>query len=204
MLFEKIKLEEDEKVLLIVRRHWFVFFNRIIGIILMALLPFVLLLIGTQMSTVGEMVRPLVETYTREITFFGALWVLFCWATLAQLWTDHYLDIWVVTDRRVISIDQVGFFIRSVGSFRLERLQDMNVTIPGLFATLLDYGTVEAQTASASESEFTVHWVPHPREIKATILEAADVRMHGQTALSSIGDNQNNQGVDFGEEVTEL
>ena len=198
MLFEKIKLEEDEKILLIVRRHWFVFFNRIIGVILMALLPFVLLATASLASVTADMARPIIATYSQEILFFSSLWLLFCWVTLAQQWTDHYLDIWVVTDRRVISIDQVGLFIRSIGSFRLERLQDMNVIIPGFFATLLDYGTVEAQTASASENEFTVHGVPHPREIKATILEAADTRMHGQSPLNNIPE-QRSRDFEFGE-----
>lgn len=188
MLFEKIKLEEDEEILLIVRRHWFVFATRIIGILVTALLPFVLLLVAGQIMVTAAIVNDVITAYGSEILFFGALWILFCWMILAQLWTDYYLDIWVITDRRIISIDQIGLFTRSVGSFRLERLQDLNIVIPGLLATLFDYGTVEAQTASGSESEFTVHFVPKPREIKSIILEATDIRMNGQTPLSNKND----------------
>lgn len=183
MLFEKIKLEEEEEILLIVRRHWFVLFSKVFGVVFLGILPIVVLLVAGQVSITEGLFDALAATYGSELLYFGALWLLFCWMMLAQLWTDHYLDIWVVTDRRIISIDQIGLFIRSIGSFRLERLQDMNVVIPGLLATLLDYGTVEAQTASGSESEFTVHGVPKPREIKSLILEAADIRMRGRTTF---------------------
>lgn len=181
MLFEKIKLENREEILLIVRRHWFVFLTRILGVIVMAILPFIVLLVASLLSATKEYVSIATASYSQEIIFFSALWLLISWMILAQQWTDHYLDIWVVTDRRIISIDQQSFFVRSVGSFRLERLQDMNVLIPGLFATLFNYGTVEAQTASGSESEFTVHGVPKPREIKSIILEATDRRMRSMS-----------------------
>lgn len=177
MLFEKIKLEEDEDVLLIVRRHWFVLFNRILGVVIVLCAPFVLFIVFQSLNITASHTTRVLAEYPRELLFFASLWILGNWMTLAYVWTDQYLDIWVITDRRIISIDQLGLFVRSVGSFRLERLQDMNIEIPGFFATLLDYGTVEAQTASASESEFTVHGVPKPREIKSIILEAADIRM---------------------------
>ena len=82
-----------------------------------------------------------------------------------------------MTDRRIISIDQKSLFVRSIGSFRLERLQDMNIEIPGVLATMFNYGNIEAQTASGSEEEFQVHGLPDPRGIKAIILKAADTRM---------------------------
>lgn len=184
MLFEKIKLEEKEDILLIVRRHWFVLMNRMLGIVFMMFAPFVFYIVIQSIDISATYAKQLFSEYQHESLFFIALWLLGNWMILAYIWTDYYLDIWVVTDRRIISIDQKSLFVRSIGSFRLERLQDMNVVIPGFFATLLDYGTVEAQTASASEAEFTVHGVPQPREIKSIILEATDIRMRQNTGFN--------------------
>src|SRR5690606_4537603 len=92
-------------------------------------------------------------------------------------WTDWYLDLWTITNLRLIAIDQRGLFRRSVSSFRYERLQDINVEINGLIPTFLDFGTLEAQTAGHGESDFLFAGAPHPREIKAKILEAANLRV---------------------------
>jgi hypothetical protein len=101
--------------------------------------------------------------------------------TLAYIWTDHYLDIWVITDRRIIAINQVTLFRRQIGSFRLEKLQDMNIEINGFIATMLHFGSIEAQTASGSEEEFQSRYMPNPRELKAVILEAADKRINNNS-----------------------
>lgn len=178
MLFEKIKLENDEKMLRVVHKHWFVLFGRTVGIIITALLP-AIAWITLEILLQAEQ-NPLhidLSQYLRYFTFFYSMWLLCSWMTLAYIFTDIYLDIWVITDRRIISIDQKGFFRRHIGSFRLEKLQDVNIAIDGIIATFLNYGTVEAQTASDSEDEFRSFYLPKPRELKAIILEAADSRM---------------------------
>ncbi|MFT5036850.1 MAG: energy-coupling factor transporter transmembrane protein EcfT [Candidatus Azotimanducaceae bacterium] len=177
MLFEKIKLEEDEPILLMVRRHWFVLFARMLTVVFAAAAPFFILGIASMQTATMGIVDTILTNYSNQVYFLSALWLLLNWTTLAYIWTDHYLDMWIITDRRIIAIDQKSLFVRSIGSFRLERLQDMNIEISGFIATILNYGTIEAQTASGSEEEFRVHNMPNPREIKSLILEAADHRM---------------------------
>jgi hypothetical protein len=180
MLFEKIKLEKDEQVLLIVRRHWFVLFMRVLRIVFTATVPFLMLAALASQEQTATIIATVTENYAEELYFLTALWLLLHWMALAYIWTDHYLDLWVITDRRIIAIDQKSLFVRSIGSFRLERLQDMNIEIPGFLATMLNYGTIEAQTASEGEGEFRVKGMPDPREIKSLILEAADNRMRNR------------------------
>ena len=181
MLFEKIKLEENEQILMILRRHWFVFLLRVISITFVAVIPFLILMVARMFEVSATIVGTALTNYSDQIWFFGALWLLIHWMSLAYAWTDQYLDLWVVTDRRIISIDQRSLFIRSVGSFRLERLQDMNIIIPGFLATLFNYGNIDAQTASGDT--FRGRALPQPRELKALILEAADNRMRKSTSM---------------------
>lgn len=181
MLFEKIKLEDDEKVLRIVHKHWFVIFTRTISIVGTALVPLIAWIgIGVFLDSGLGTITVELNDYLPHFMFFYSAWLLFNWVMLAHMVTDHHLDIWVLTDRRIISIDQRGLFNRHIGSFRLEKLQDVNIAISGIVATFLGFGTVEAQTASGSEEEFRSSSLPHPRELKAIILQAADERLKTQ------------------------
>jgi len=188
MLFEKIRLEDDEQLLSIVRRHWFVFLLRILSVVSMAFAPFIIFLILSFFEPLSTMIGTALSAFSDQILFVSALWLLVAWMRLAHEWTDQYLDLWVVTDRRIISINQETMFVRSVGSFRLERLQDMNIIIPGFLATMFDYGDIEAQTASGSEEEFQVRNLPKPRELKSLILESADNRMQYVNTRESLSE----------------
>jgi hypothetical protein len=92
-------------------------------------------------------------------------------------WTHYYLDLWIITDRRIIVVDQIHFFNRNVSMFRLERLQDIEFKINGVIPTLLNFGTVQAQTAGAHESNFKTTGLPDPRGLQALIQKAMDDRL---------------------------
>jgi len=176
MLTEKIQLEADEKILIQVRKHWFILFARVFSVCVAAIAPLVLAYIFLTATESAEFNATL-GVYAPHLMFLYATWILMLWMLLGSIWTDYYLDVWTVTSRRLIAIDQRGLFKRNIGSFRLERLQDINVEIHGIIATFLDFGTIEAQTAGGSEEEFRVYGLPHPRELKSLILKAADELM---------------------------
>jgi hypothetical protein len=182
MLFEKIQLESDETVIKTVRKHWFVITIELLVIILFGLMP-IFVFIVLLMMTPSEAVMGFFETQTPTIIFGLASWLLLSAMATATAWTHYYLDLWVITDRRIIVIDQLGFFNRKVSNFRLERLQDIKVSIKGLIPTLLNYGTVRAQTASAAESNFESRFLPDPRELQSLIQTAMDTR------LQTLGNN---------------
>jgi hypothetical protein len=196
MLFEKMQLEEDEKVIVIIRKHWWIIFTKILAILIFACVPLALLLIFTGIQSVADPLVNIDSTqwftiHIAQILFVYTIWLLLLWITLANFWTDYYLDLWAITTKRVILVDQRGFFRRFLSSFRLERLQDMNIEINGIIPTLLDFGTIEAQTAGGSNEKFTSPHMPHPRDIKALIVNAADELTFAQSArIDNIKKNQ--------------
>jgi uncharacterized membrane protein YdbT with pleckstrin-like domain len=107
------------------------------------------------------------------MTTLYAGWLIFIWMALFGVWTNYYLDVWTVTNKRLITVDQRGLFHRDTGSFRLERLQDINVNVRGILATLLKFGDLEAETAS-SDKNFVARGIPDPQGLKALILKASD------------------------------
>lgn len=184
MLYDKIKLEPNEKVLTTVRKHWFIIVVEMLGILLFALLPLFLFVL-VALAPLPFDTTNLFLLYSQEILFVTAGWLLLSTMAGAGVWTHYFLDLWVITDRRIIVIEQVHFFNRKVSNFRLERLQDIKVTIKGIIPTLLNYGTVRAQTASAADSNFTSPGLPAPRELQSLIQTAMDAR------LASLGSNIN-------------
>lgn len=167
---ERIQLEADERVLMRIRKHWFLILTQMLLIVLSALLPFFLYvtLVGTYTPETEEG-----TLFGRALVTLYAGWLLVMWMALFSTWTNYYLDVWTVTNKRLIAVDQRGFFFRTTASFRLERLQDIIVSVDGIIATLLDYGSLEIQTAG-DEKNFKAYGLPSPGDIKATILSSAD------------------------------
>ncbi len=177
MLSEKIHLDRDEKVIKIVRKHVFILLLKVFNILVVALLPIILWTILSANTSVNQLLGIDLDKYLDYFVYLYSLWLTFCWLAITYIWTDHYLDVWAITNKRIVTIEQVTLFHRNTGSFRLEKLQDVNVEISGLLATVLHYGTIELQTASGSEEEFKTNYIPHPRSLRSTILQAADKRI---------------------------
>jgi uncharacterized membrane protein YdbT with pleckstrin-like domain len=176
MLYEKIELEEGEQVLDTVRKHWFVITIELLGLVVLAVMPLLVLSVVAALPEIPAL-DTLLSGQAPLITYGIAAWLLVMTMMGFTVWTHYYLDLWVVTDRRIIVIDQRGFFNRKVSSFRLERMQDIKVTIQGIIPTLLNFGTIRAQTAGANESNFQSSGMPDPRGVQATIQGAMDARL---------------------------
>ena len=176
MLFDKIKLEDDERVLKVVRKHWFIITIELVGVGFMALLP-LLTWISIVIGQGQGWLTWTIADYGVLLLFSSILWWIICIMVAAMIWTHYYLDLWVITDRRLIVIQQLGFFNRKTSNFRLERLQDVKVRVVGIIATLLNFGTIRAQTASVADSSFKMSGLPDPRELQAIIQRAMDDRI---------------------------
>jgi len=183
-LYEKIELEPDEQVITTVRKHWFLITLELLTIVLFGLAPVFAFMIVLALPP-QEIIMTFFETQTPALIFGIAAWMLLSTMAAAASWTSYYLDLWIITDRRIIVVDQINFFNRKVSHFRLERLQDIKVTVKGLIPTLLNYGTIRAQTASAAESNFTSPGLPDPRGLQALIQNAMDARLTSIGPVSS-------------------
>lgn len=151
MLLERIELRSDEKILRVVRKHWFVIVTELFGTFLMLLLPFFILFVAAIFPKTFLNIELSLEHFTTILTFSVAAWSVLTLMAGFATWTHYYLDLWIITDRRIIVVDQVRFFNRNVSIFRLERLQDIEFIVKGVIPTLLNFGTIKAQTAGAHE-----------------------------------------------------
>lgn len=165
---DSIHLEDNEEILYTARKHWFIFSTETFFIFFLAVAPAVLLF-------VPEGLRESLFDALRFAGAGGALflslwsaWFLLLWVTFTMLWTDYYLDVWYVTNYRIIDVEQHGLFSRKMSSFRFNQIQDVTVSVSGLLATLIDFGTIEIRTAS--EETFKFKDVSYPNLLKETIM----------------------------------
>jgi len=155
-----------ERVIKVVRRDFFILFKRMLMFILMAVLPFVFfyLMITANLQVLsGEMVYPIVVLGT-------SAYYLFIWLFFFFSFVDYYLDIWIITNRRIIDIEQRGFFSRIISEHKLFRIQDVTSEIHGAIPTMLKYGEVFVQTAGAKQ-RFQFHQVPDPHGIRDIVIK---------------------------------
>ena len=163
--FKMIKLEENEKIIAEVRKHWFIFLLESIGSILAIITPIIILIISI----------PFIEISVSENTFlisvfFYLIWIIIVWIYFFLSWTDYYLDVWIITNRKIIDIEQKGLFNRETSSFRLDHIQDITIDVSGIIATLIGYGDIYVQTAGENRS-FSLKFVANPTEVKEIILK---------------------------------
>lgn len=158
-----LNLEPGEKILYEVRKHWFHLFTWGFILCLMALIP---LFLGGVLTVV--IFGSLTEQAVSIAGLFYTLWLGLLWIIFFVEWTDYRLDVWVITNQRIIDIDQRGLFNRDVATVRFESVVDIKADVSGLIGTFLHFGSLEIQTAGAVK-EFTMRSVSHPETAKDVI-----------------------------------
>lgn len=154
-----------EKVISILRRHQIVLFWFALYLAMMLSLPFFVYDIFDFLFKVS-LSGPL-----RAIFFFVVgLHLLFTAIMGFFVFIDYYLDVWIITDQRILSIEQKGLFNRVINEVRYERIQDITSVVPGLIATYFKYGDILIQTAAEKE-RMILKQVPDPIETRRQISE---------------------------------
>ncbi len=143
--------EIGEMALRVERAHWFVVVIRVLAHVILAVAPVVLIVLA-------EMFVPSLLGYLDNgngiramVRLVMSLYYFFLWFFVFYEWLDYYLDVWIVTNHRIIEVTQRGFFNHELSELHLNRIQDMTLITKGFFSTFLDFGDVHIQTAGAVE-----------------------------------------------------
>jgi len=105
-----------------------------------------------------------IETYLPYIILFDGVLTFLAISYFFMNWTFWYLDIWVVTEGRLIDSQLVTFFVHQRSELALEQIQDIRFTIPGTLAAIFNCGHILIQSA-AKESNFTLMFIPNPGKV---------------------------------------
>jgi hypothetical protein len=170
-----IKLEPGESIIHIVRKHWFVILGFSLLIIFMCFLPLLAIKFFTSSLILGAIPPEIVDKIPTEeidkwINFAYPLWLSLLWVFFFIEWTDYYLDVWIVTDKRILDIDQKGFFHREVTSFNYAQIEDITVETRGPIQTFFKFGLLEIQTAGHNRNIVIPNAV-NPELVRSIVLK---------------------------------
>lgn len=155
-----LNLREGEKVEMVIRRHWIVF----------AILWFYFIL-----AVITSLIITLVFQYLPELWLLlnVLFWLIFLIWFYVQ-WLNHELDLFIITNNRIIWVEQISFLNRTVSEANLWQVQEVNSQTKWFWANIMDYGDVMVQTAWTA-SNFDIHFAPTPIQTSRKILNIVDL-----------------------------
>lgn len=112
--------------------------------------------------------------------FFGAsaitslligLWLIGVPIVIGIALFKWWNDLYVLTNQRLVDVDQRGLFHRAVAEAPLGNIQDVSFEVRGIAQTVLNYGNVFVQTASAT-TQISIEGVTDPQAVQQSILRA--------------------------------
>lgn len=159
-------LNEGERILLDLRKHWWVFAQSMwLPALLLVALVFVYVFLPTLfvMALAGVLLFSLAWT----------LWFLYDWRN------DYY----VVTDQRIIHRERVLLIQDDQNQLELNRIDNTRIDRRGFIPVILDFGDLHVQ-ATGVLAEVSFANVPHPDAVNKVIQEQRQYAMAGANAAS--------------------
>lgn len=160
---------KQEEPVLVFRQHPVLFLKGALLFVILALLPAIFPFVAPEMITVIND-TPALATLSLLIIALYELTVLILGFTHFFNW---YFDIWVITQERIIDVDQEGVFSKKIGELEMFRVQDVVAEQKGVLATLFHFGKIKVETAGAKE-DFSFEGISQPYDMAKQILEMAE------------------------------
>lgn len=164
--------KENETVLLVKRRHWWIIVRKFLFFVILFVLPFTIYLVLINFYPWFWFNLILITSKYVLLIIGVSSYYLLLWLFLFYLWVDYYLDVWVITDKKIVSVDQKGLFHRVISDIELERVQDVTSEVKGVLPTLFHYGNVYIQSAGTKE-RFVFKQIHRPYAVVKDIMRLA-------------------------------
>ena len=159
-------LQDEERVLMICRRHWLYLWPRTALMALFALVPIIVGVIMVQTDVY--------DGAAATVFWIASLVWLVYWAIPMFLnWYRYNNDIWVITNQRIIDSTKTTPFNLKMSTADLVNVQDMTVQRDGILRTMFNFGDIICQTA-ADVQEFKLSAIPHPQEVQLLVDKERD------------------------------
>ncbi len=155
---------KNERVILFLRRHWFAIVTIVVAFILLTAAP---LLIGWYFWDQIDLYlgHPVLGPL---LIIVGSMYFFSLWLFVFIEFTDYYLDTWIITNERIINIEQEGLFHRTASELDLASVQDTTAEIRGILQTVFTYGNVFVQTAG-QKGRFHFKNINNPEQVKERV-----------------------------------
>jgi hypothetical protein len=180
---DAIQLHAGERVILRVGKHPLILVGSLIPYAILDYLPYLIPQFGRYLENAnpGALVD-YVETLSFDnpwVRFIVGVYWLFVWMGAFGVFTDYFLDKWIVTSERVIEINQRNFWSRQVDSLFLHKVQNVRTDVSGFFHTIFGFGRVSVESAGAEVNRICMRGLGNPEHVRDVILrETARFEQH--------------------------
>src|SRR5512133_1855326 len=122
------KLKSYERIEMLLRQHPIFLLRDVLMFAVLSAVPvgivFILQSLKATLLT-GPVSMPIVAVA-------GAIYYLAIWLFFFSTVLDYYMDIWIVTNDRIIAVEQQGLFSRTISEMDLWLVQDVTSEIKGI------------------------------------------------------------------------
>ncbi len=149
--------EEEEKLILLLRRHAITNLPWILTTAILIVIPFFYQLF------------PLFDFLPKHylpIIFLG--WYLLIVAFVFENFLLWFYNIYIVTDERIIDVDFFHILFKEVSDAKIDKIQDVSYKQQGIVQAMFNYGDVLIQTA-AERTQFVFEKIPNPDQVVSVI-----------------------------------
>ena len=111
------------------------------------------------------------------INMFVLMLIIIFWMIFSMFlfieWLNHELDLFIVTNNRIIWVEQISFLNRTVSECNLWQVQEVNSRTSWIFSNILNYGTILIQTAW-NRTTLKMDFAPDSMQAARKILNVVD------------------------------
>ena len=149
--------EENEKIIKVLNKHYFILAKN-------EVLPTIIFFIAMIIMIICIFLKTEYSGYIFLVAFVFFLFSL-VWAYYGYfVWSR---DKYIITDQRIVDVEQNTFFSRSQKEAPLEKIQNVAFEIKGFWGSAINFGSVVIQTAG--EPSLTLDDVSEPVKVQKTI-----------------------------------
>ncbi len=163
-----IHIKPYEKIIHALRRHPITFLPTILLFLALILVPLALYIMIINMFP-DWLYGPI--SYPMLVLLASVYYLSIC-LFFYSYFVDFYLDMWIITNDRLIDIEQTGLFARTIAEVDLYQIQDVTSDVRGFFPSFFNYGTLSLQTAGTIP-KFIFYNIPRPHKLREEILALA-------------------------------
>jgi len=140
-------LEEDEKILLFLRRHFITNIHWVLITLLLCVIPILIFPFSSRL--------PLVEFLNLPLRFTIVLTIFYYLLVVTYLFVNYitwYFNIALITNKRIIDVNFADLVYKNVSATKIDLIEDVSYKQVGVMGSFFDYGDVLLQTAGSVDN----------------------------------------------------
>ncbi len=175
--FSLIEFDDEEQLLLEIRKHMFGLFIIVFSGALISLTILLASLVLASGSVLGQLGIDGAQKYVALLGFIVSVLTVGVTMIYAQLYRSNVV---YVTNEKIAQVLYMTLFNRKISQLNIGDVQDVTVSQKGVFAHVFSYGTLVIETAGEQQN-YTFSFVPNPYGVSKVIIVAheANLKLYG-------------------------